>query len=164
MKISEKDGVLEITEFDAREAYTIACRIEKDGILFYKGIADKQTDEAAKKTLEFLISEEKKHLKFFEGCLDEIGKEKEDVNEDDDLLSSLDYGIFQPYQSMADLDQILKDIKKALKLGIIIEDKTIKFYALCTQNVTCEQTKTTLRDIIGEEEKHKALLSEIMGK
>ncbi|MCM8831184.1 MAG: ferritin family protein [Candidatus Omnitrophica bacterium] len=162
MKIEEKNGKFIIKDFSEIEAYTIACKIESDGISFYTKLLEKATIENVKKTLNFLLTEEKKHLKFFEEAKFLIRKNIEDLFEDDDLLTSIDFGVFQPYQSISELHKVLDNPNKAIKLGIIIEDKSIKFYELCKEKISTAKTKNEISNIIQEEYKHKKLLEDLL--
>ena len=128
MKIEEKGADLVITDFSELETYKIAIKIEKDGISFYENLIKDEKHINAKQELEFLLQDEKKHLKTFEKHLYELREKENDNFETDDLLDYMDYGIFHPYQDIKDLSEILNDEKKALRLGIALEDKSIKFY------------------------------------
>jgi len=164
MHIEEKDGSLVIVDFNELGAYKIACKIEKDGIDFYKKLSGKITQDKPKEILTFLLNEEKKHIKLFEELLFKMRQKKEDGFEEDDLLGTIDYGIFQPYQDSKELENILDNPKKALKLGLIIEDKSIKFYESCRDHVSVEETKKEISNIIQEERRHKQLLEDIQNK
>lgn len=163
MKIEEKSGKLIISEFDPRETYKIALKIEKDGISFYQKLLDKVDEPKAKEALKFLLNQEDKHLKFFQDCMYKIKEAEEDNFEEDNLLSSLDFGVFWPYQKIEDLDSILTNSKKAFKLGVAIEDKAIQFYQACKDKIKIEKTKKELDNIIEEEKKHKALFESLLG-
>lgn len=161
MKIEQKGNSFIITDFDEMEAYKVACKIEKEGLTFYKKLAEKVEDTKTKETLKVLIGRESEHLKFFQNCLFELRKTQEDVNEDNDLLDSLDFGVFQPYESIDSLDKVLTDFHKALKLGIIVEEKSIKFYENCQREVSSQSAKEGIGNIIEEEYKHKALIESL---
>ena len=162
MKIQEKAGKFIISSFNALDAYKIASRVEKDGITFYQKLMNKVDDPKSKETLKFLLKEEEKHLKFFKDCLYEIKETSEDKFEEDDLLGSMDFGIFWPYQSIEDLESKLSNNRKAFSLGIAIEDKSINFYQACRDNITAEDIKLELDNIIEEEKKHKVLLESLL--
>jgi rubrerythrin len=162
MKIQEKNGRLTISDFDEFDAARIACKIEKDGMWFYEKLKNSMTDADIRKSVDFLISEEKKHLGFFEDTLEALRRQKEDVHEDDDLLSGMDFGVFEPYQSIAELENIVSTPAKALRLGIAIEDKSIQFYEACRGLVSGADTKAALAGIIVEEKRHKALLQKML--
>ena len=76
----------------------------------------------------------------------------------------MDFGIFKPYKDVEELENIVTDIDRALKLGIIVEDKSIQFYKLCFNNISSEKAKKELEFIIKEEKKHKSLLQSILNK
>lgn len=162
MRIEEKAGKLIISDFDEFEAYRIASKIEQDGIDFYGSLLAAITEAKVKDGLNFLLGEERKHLAFFEKCLSALRRAKDDPSEDNDLLSSMDYGVFQPYQAMKGFKEALGHPQKALRLGIKIEDNSIKFYESCAENVSSPDTKKEISAIIGEERNHKRILEQML--
>jgi rubrerythrin len=56
----------------------------------------------------------------------------------------------------------LTNSKKAFKLGVAIEDKSIQFYQACKNSIIAEDTKRELDSIISEEKKHKALFESLL--
>lgn len=164
MKIEERNGKLTIVDFNELEAYKIACKVERDGISFYKKLKEKVDKPQVKEILDFLIGEEQKHLKFFEDCIYEVRRREEDYFEEDDLLSYMDFGVFQPYKNIEELENIISDIDAALRLGIAIENKSINFYTLCKTNISSPSAKEGLENIIKEELRHKELMESIIKK
>lgn len=164
MKIEEMKDEFVITDFNELEAYKIACKIEKDGIDFYEMISRSEKNEASRKELRFLIKEEEEHLKFFEGCLFDIREKIEDKFEEDDLLGYMDYEIFQPYQSIKGLADKIEDAKKTLHLGVLIEEKSIKFYKACRDKVLSLSAKRELSNIIEEEKRHKRRFEDMLSR
>ena len=162
MKIELKQGQFVITDFNEFEAYRIASKIEKDGMRFYSKLFDCTKDADTKKALEFLMVEEKKHLKFFEDCLGKLREEKEDTSEENDLLASMNFGIFEPYQSMVEACKIVEDRKKALNLGILVEERSINFYETCKNYIKSPETKNALDNIIADEKQHKKELEKVL--
>lgn len=151
MRIEEKEGNLVITDFNEIEAYKIACKIEADGISFYKKFLSEFSE------VDFLLKEEQKHLKLFNELLFNLKEKKEDSFEGDDFLSTIDYGIFMPVKK-------INSPREALQLGIIIEDRSIKFYEFCKDKVSSNTAKKEISNIISEEHKHKELLEEMLKK
>lgn len=162
MKVKERKGKLTIIDFNELEAYKIASKIEQDGIEFYGSLIGSLKDKDVKEKLEILLGEEKRHFAFFQGCLSQVGQKIEDNFEEDDLFRYLDYGIFKPYQNIDQIKEIINDVDKALNLGIIIEDRTIKFYQVCNKQVSSDKTKRELKAIIEEEKRHKSLLESML--
>jgi len=162
MRIEDKSGDLVITDFDEREALAIASKIERDGIHFYEKLAESVTSERLRDTLNVLAIQERDHLEFFEGELLKLREQEHDRFEEDDLLTSIDYGIFQPYQGIGELEKALDAPRKALRMGIIIEEKSIRFYESCRGRVSSRGTKEGLVRIIEEEREHKRLLEDML--
>lgn len=94
--------------------------------------------------------------------LESTKKESDDPYEDDDLLDMLDYNIFQPYQSMEKLNEILDNPGKALKMAERIESRAISFYESCRDVISNQKTKDALTRIIEEEARHKKHFGDIM--
>jgi rubrerythrin len=155
MKIESKGDKFVITDFNDIEAYKLACKIEKDGIYFYKKLKENSDDKGIKEMFDFLIAEENNHLKFFEDCLYELRESEEDRDEDNDLLESFNYGIFNFTKDIKELEEIVNMPKKALKLGELAERRSIKFYRACQDQVSERRVKDELENIIGEEIKHQ---------
>jgi rubrerythrin len=161
MRIEEKSGNLVIVDFNEMEAYKIASKIESDGIDFYGSLSGNTDNPKVKQTLQLLLNEENKHLKFFQEQLFAIRGKTIDGFEEDDLLQVIDYKIFMPIDSKK-MKEILKDSKKALQFAIAIEDKSIKFYESCNQQVAAAQAKSEIANIVEEEKKHKKLLQGLL--
>jgi len=161
MRIEEKNGNLVITDFNELEAFKIASKIEKDGIHFYEKLAGRVAGTRVRDTLKMLANQERDHLEFFEGELLTLRERQHDPFEEDDLLTGIDYGIFQPYQSIEELDRALDTPGKALRMGIIIEEKSIRFYESCKGQVSSRGTKEEMVRIIEEEREHERLLKDM---
>lgn len=162
MKIEEKNGALVITDFNEFDAYRIAVAIEKDGMELYEKLLALDLKPAVRETLKFLKSQEGHHISIFEELLQQLRDAGEDTSEDNDLLTSMNFGIFEPYQSMEGLQDALTDIDKAVRLGLLFEKKSIAFYQACKEKVSSTQAAGELTAIIKEEQRHKALLEGIL--
>lgn len=159
MKIVEKKGKFVIVDFDIVEAYEIACKIERDGIGFYKKMAKEAQRPEVKETIEFLIKEEQAHLKIFESRLYEL-RENPDSEKDydsDDLLSSMDFGVFKNEARQSISVKKAASIKTALETAVEAEEKSIRFYRLCLKYVTSDKVKQEITKIIEEEKQHKQI-------
>ncbi|MBN1794360.1 MAG: ferritin family protein [Candidatus Omnitrophica bacterium] len=162
MKIEERGDQFIIVDFNEREAYTIACRIEEEGIRFYGKLLEAVADPQAKGVIEHLIREERRHLAFFTECLSVLEEGGDEGFEEDTLLKNIDFGIFQPYEAMGDLGQIVDNLKKALRLGIAVENKSIQLYETCQGRISDPATREELKRIACEEAKHAAALEKIL--
>lgn len=164
MKIKNENNKLIVTDFDEIEAYIIACKIEEDGIYFYKKLRDVEKSPEALKTIDFLIKEEQKHLKTFNSRLYELRENSDNDYDENDLLTSMDYGIFKPCKDVEDLEKAINNEKRVLSFGIIIENKSIEYYTVLSKNISEEKAKSEIANIIKEENRHKELLEELLKK
>lgn len=163
MHIEEKGGAFIIVDFDDFEAYKIACKIEKDGIVFYKKLLAQQGDKgAAAGSLRFLLKEEQGHLSLFENLLSALRQKKEDPSEDEDLLGSFDYGVFRLYRNSKELDAVASNLLKAIQIGVAIEDNSIAFYNACKSQLKAKDAQEAVDLVIEEEKRHKQALEEIL--
>jgi rubrerythrin len=119
-------------------------------------------DESVKSKFQFLLEQEYKHLEFFEERIQKLEGAKGEGFEEDDLLTCFDYGIFQPYKEIRDLDNYLDNVKKALRLGLIVEENSVKFYKKCCEKVSSDRAKTELLIIAEEETEHRKLIEKII--
>lgn len=164
MKIENKNGVLVVTDFDEVEAYIIACKIEEDGISFYKKLQEREKSPKISEIIYFLIREEQRHLKLFNSRLYAL-RENSDIDYDEnDLLTSIDYGIFQPYKDKEDLEKVINNENRAFSLGIIIENKSIEYYTILSKNLSQNKAKSEIANIIEEEKHHKEILEGLLKK
>ncbi len=162
MKIEERDNALVIVDFDELEAYKIARKIENEGINFYKKLVANAKEHAVRQKFQFLLNEEYKHLEFFEERIQRLQGKKGEGFEEDDLLTCFDYGIFQPYKSIRELGDHVDNIKKALRLGLIVEENSVKFYKKCCDEVSSSKAKTELLIIAEEETQHQKLIAKMI--
>jgi rubrerythrin len=158
MRIEERAGSLVVVDFDDLEACKIAVRIEKDGMAFYEALAAGMSDAEVRGQILSLAGQERDHPVFFEGELARLRETKEDLFEEDDLASSLEYGIFAPYRDLADA---LETPRKALRLGQLVEARSVQFYEACRGRVSSDETKRQLDRIIAEERLHARKLKEM---
>jgi rubrerythrin len=164
MQIKEWGGRFVVSDFNEVEAYKISRKIESDGIAFYQSLLEKAGDRKTKETLEFLLQEEKRHLKFFENQLFLMREEGEESYEDDEMLGSMDYGIF-PKTSSEDTEKMAgTDAIRTFGLGIVMEKRSIQFYEACSERVSDKKTVSELEKIIQEETKHKQILEDAVRK
>ncbi|MDD4182821.1 MAG: ferritin family protein [Candidatus Omnitrophica bacterium] len=164
MKIKNENNKLVVTDFDEIEAYIIACKVEEDGMHFYKKLRDAEKSPEILKAIDFLIKEEQKHWKTFNSRLYELRENSDNDYDENDLLTSVDYGIFKPYEDTEGLEKAINNEKRALSLGLIIENKSIEYYTVLSENISEEKAKSEIAKIIKEEKHHKELLEGLLKK
>lgn len=149
MRVKGIDGEIQIYDFNAQEAFRIAHKLEEEGISFYKKLLDTVKDSKVKEVLIYLLTEEKDHLQLFEKMLESEAPEALD-NGGEDILDILDAGVF----ALPKDEVLATDLDKAIKLGIIIEKRSLAFYLEILKYTDSEEGKNALRKIIKEEKKH----------
>ncbi|MCK5706419.1 MAG: ferritin family protein [Candidatus Aureabacteria bacterium] len=157
MQVEEKNGEILITDFNELEAYKISRKVENDGLEFYKEMLKSSDNPKTSEILQILVDEEKKHLKYFENSIFKLRENVEEQFEDDDLMDFADTGIF-PSNDQQELSKLMNDPKKVLEVGMVMEMRSINLYKSFQENVSDENTKSELQNIIDEELKHKELI------
>ena len=164
MKIDYSKGQMEITDFDSLEAYKIARKMERDGIDFYQKLQSQNFSPQVSQAVNFLLQEEKKHLKLFENKISEINQDTADGFEEESVVDFTDSKVFAPFDSLKNLDRYLTDKSKALKLGIAIEKNSVSFYQACLNNIKNNAVKKDLELLTKEENSHLAILENLLSK
>jgi len=162
VKIEKVGEKFVITDFDAASAYRIACNVEREGVAFYKKLAGVQTKPEIKDVLDFLLSEEEKHLKFFEKQYVDAVNTVDDYNEDEDIINSMDFEVFKPYSEIKGFNDYLTELNKVFNLGVIVEENSINFYTACLDKIEDIVAKVEIKKIIKEERKHKEMIEQLM--
>lgn len=164
MKVKLNDsGEVEIYDFNPVEALEVAVKIEEEGINFYTSLTKAVEDDETKNGLQYLLNEEKEHLKFFETQLERARGVAEDGFEEDNIFSYLEPGVFQQFREIkTNSKSVLADPSKAIKLGILVEEDTVKFYRAILKNTGSDEGREAWEKIIDEEVKHKDKLTKIL--
>ncbi|MFC1517904.1 ferritin family protein [Candidatus Margulisiibacteriota bacterium] len=153
--------------FTAKELIGFAVEIEKSGIAFYSEAAKKSKDTKAQELYKFLIDEEAKHQKIFQGLL--AGLEKQ-------VMSAEAMTVTEEYKSFmkALVDSAIFK-KDALAKGVLKNDMAILDYALGREKdsvifysdmrkLVPEKDLKQLDQIIIEERSHIVKLLDIKSK
>lgn len=148
-----KDGSIAIFDFSPVQAYKIAVRLEEDGIRFYTELKKDLKEDTVRREVDFLIEEEKRHLKTFQVAL---AREKEAVGDDfeeDDIVAYLDSSIFDPSRKKEDAGKV-QHRHTAWEEAMDMERRSIAFYeGLISSSVSPEAERSFCR-ILQEEEEH----------
>lgn len=157
MRIKQVNDQLQISDFSPVQACKIARRLETDGIEFYTAAAGLISDESVRRQFEFLKSEELKHREIFNALLADL--DRGDGFEEDDITVFLNSGVFFSLEQAGDLSRVITGPQQALKLGLLAEENSIRFYRACRDHTTDDQTRRQLEIIISEEIKHRDMLT-----
>ena len=162
MKINiDKAGKITIGDFSAVQAYKIAVKMERDGIVYYRGLLEAVKDQEVKKELDFLIKEEEAHLNSFEALLSKAKGEAGDPFEEDDVVDYIKSRVFDASLKEAKLSQ-LEHRHTALEEAMNMERRSIVFYEACLSGSKDEKAKPAFRAIIEEEKKHLSKFAQLL--
>jgi rubrerythrin len=151
--------------FNASEILKAAIRIEENGEVFYRKMADKLETQQIKDTFIYLADEDGKHKKIFE---DMLSKEVDDYEPFESytgeyiayLRAYADEHIFSKEKTGLLMVKKIKTATEAIKFAIGIELDSIHYYGEA-KNFVPEHQKKTIEKIIEEERSHYLKLLEV---
>ncbi len=149
--------------FEAKEIFKFAIRIEENGEKFYRFASDLANDEETKKIFDYLRDEEIKHKKTFTKLLSEITKDVSFENYSDEYFDYLKYYVDNVIFTEEELEKQqseVKDVLSAIKFAMQKELDSVLYYHEVEKFVSDNQ-KNLIEEIIAEERKHYAKLSEM---
>ncbi len=157
----DKDGIISISGFSPVQAYKIAVKMERDGIVFYRGLLESVKDQEAKGELDFLIKEEEGHLNSFQGLLSKEREQVGDAFEEDDVVDYIKSRVFDASLKKVKLSQ-MEHRHTALEEAMNMERRSIVFYEACLSESKDEKAKPAFRAIIEEEKKHLGKFAQLL--
>ena len=151
--------------FNAEEILEIAVQIEKNGAAFYRRAAEIIEDPAAKKMLEELAAMEDGHEIIFENMRGDPDLLSQLLGDPDGpvtaYLRALAGGhIFNKNENPAAVLKKGVSMEEILKKAIQLEMTSIAFYHGIREKMPRELGRRKVGDIIHEEMKHVAMLTE----
>lgn len=160
MKVDYKGDEIIIYDFKPAEAYKVARKLELEGINFYNLFLSHCKDAETKKIIEFLLSEEKRHLEIFRKKVDEL----EGPFEERSIVDEVDTTVFGSFGEPVNLNDIVKNKDKAVRLGMLFEKRSVSFFEACLEKTNDAATQEAFEDVIKEEQKHVEILKGILSK
>ena len=143
---------------NVKDAVRTAIQMEQEGYSFYLKAAAQTSSEMGRTIFKSLAADELLHLEVFQKLFDEkVGKE-----EWNNLITS--------GKKYADIQVFPKDLKKieganpdtneidAIRIAMDSEKKAIEYYTKINQNVTSDEFKEIINEIIEQEKNHYSLL------
>ena len=153
--------------FSSKEILEMAVRIEENGLGFYKGASASAESEDVKTLFDYLVIEEVKHVELFEAMKEAITEGiPTDYNDpyladESNYLNALaDSSIFMKSEEGAKKAKEIKNDDDAVDFAIQIEKDSILFY-LELINMVRDEDRPIVKDILSEERKHIAKLTEL---
>lgn len=155
--------------FSSKEILEMAVRIEENGLGFYKAASASTDNVRIKELFDYFIIEEVKHVELFEALKEAITEnEPSDYNdpyleEESKYLNALaDSSIFMKGEEGVNKAKAIKSDDEALDFAIQMEKDSILFY-LELINMVRDHDRPTVKNILSEERKHIAKLTELRG-
>ena len=143
---------------NVKDAIRTAIQMEQEGYSFYLKAAAQTSSEMGRTVFKSLAADELLHLEVFQKLFDEkVGKE-----EWNNLITS--------GKKYADIQVFPKDLKRieganpdtneidAIRIAMDSEKKAIEYYTKINQNVTSNEFKEIINEIIEQEKNHYSLL------
>jgi rubrerythrin len=149
--------------FEAKEIFKFAIRIEENGEKFYRFASTLADDEETKKIFNYLADEEVKHKKTFTQLLSEVTKDVSFENYSDEYFDYLKYYVDNVIFTEEQLEKQQREVKNvlsAVKFAMQKELDSVLYYHEVEKFVLPDQ-KSIIEEIIAEERKHYAKLSEM---
>jgi rubrerythrin len=163
MKILLDGDEIKLYDFNLLQAYKIAKHLEEQGIEFYETMLHAVRDDGLKEGLQFLLSQERDHLRLFDNKIAELSKTSEDGFEGDDIADYMDSNVFTLFSENEEVKNIVKDREKVIGLGKIIEKRSISFYEKCVENTNDQTVKTAFEGLVEIEKQHLRKLEALAG-
>lgn len=155
--------------FNADEIFEMAVQIERNGARFYRRAADGTADLRVRQLLVNLAGMEDEHERVFTAMrADFSDKEKEPTNFDPNnemglyLKAMADLNVFDVGEDPSSRLTGKETLEDILRTAIRLEKDSITFYTGMKEMVPPSLGKARIEDIIKEEIKHVAALSNEM--
>ncbi len=150
--------------FIVEEIVEIGIQIEINGKDFYDGVVKKSKDKKAKELFKYLAEQEGKHIEVFRNILGTVKQyhpKEAYPQEYFAYMNSIASGhIFTQKDKGKETAKSVKNEIEAVNMGIRFEKESIIFYEEM-KKIMPEENVKVLEDLIGEEQKHLADLTNI---
>jgi len=153
-------------EIKNEELLNICVKIEEEGQVFYKELANYVSDPMVRDYLLIISKEEAKHENRFKKILEEKGSRKygwEDKPELHELIdNNFKHGLFPKLNEIVEKFPGGVGIEIALEFAKECEELSIKFYATLRKNCDDLEAKILLIDLECEEKAHRAYIKQLI--
>ena len=150
--------------FTGSQVVELAIQIERNGAAFYEAAKKVVSGDEAKKTMDYLISEERRHLATFQGLLNKIElvrpAEQYEGEWDAYLKTAAAEHVFTDDARAREIISSIKTQNEALDYAIGFEKDSILLF-LELSNLVGAKNKETVEKLVNEEKEHLRRLSEL---
>lgn len=139
----------------------LAVNLEKEGAEFYEKLSRLAKNKTTKEIFKSFASDELLHAETFTELKESEPSGKDDPidNELKELIKEISHEEVLPLIHEGDVENFHP--LTAIKLGIKTEKSTVKFYKHILKRMKTEKGKKTLEELIKEEKRHAADLTEM---
>ena len=143
---------------DVSRAIKTAIKMETDGMKFYKDAADKTSHPFGKKMFLSLSSDEERHLKVLKEVLFDLKFSNFEKYFDSSPAKKIKTVFDELKDELKEKIAASSDEKEVLKMGMKMEDESVKFYRSSLQKTADPGAKALLEKLIKEEREHYTIL------
>lgn len=158
MKVDYSGDQIRFYDFNAEESYRIARKLEEESIALYASIVDKLSDHKIRDAVDLLLKEERCHKHAIDEQLSRLGADDHDVEHVTDIIDS---GVVTPLEQ-ADIEKVLCNSVEAVRLGISLENRAIRFYNAILENTADPEGRAAIENIIAQENDHRSRLEALI--
>jgi len=144
--------IIHVKNVDIGEAYRLAVTVEEEGYKFYDDIIRNTENVRVRNELTYLRDEEQKHKAFFLGFLKKEGASGGAAS-GKELRDWIEKELLAPVREFYKTGKPSNNTE-ALKVGAILEKKTVLFFEALKKAVTDKAVLQDLDGILDEENKH----------
>ncbi|RXJ99468.1 hypothetical protein CRU98_05430 [Arcobacter sp. CECT 8986] len=137
--------------------YDYAMKVEKDGEAYYNYLASKAPNDGLKRVFNILADAEVQHYNVFKSMKEKDGQDFKSINISTDTKT-----IFETLNEQRDKVSFNAEQVKFYEEAIKREEDSYQFYLDKANEIEDEDERAAFIDIAKEEEKHKAILEEII--
>ncbi|MEA4859753.1 hypothetical protein SDC9_77636 [bioreactor metagenome] len=137
------------------DLFDVAIKLEQEGNQFYTKLAQKAPTEGFANIFKMLATDEKKHESYFRAL-----KERSALVSVSSTVLDEAKKVFKAFNP--DTFAMTDDQIPAYEQALAVEKKSIDFYKEQLPNVEFEAEKKALQQIIAEEQKHYAIVEEML--
>lgn len=144
--------------FSIEEIVEMAVKIEEDGAIFYKTLAEISRNKSAKEIFRYLQGEEKEHAATFQSIYKEMTQKnftKAFPNEEANIYLHLlvEMRLFKNQKEAEDTARKMRSEQEAIDIALNVEKDTLLFYYEIIDGVETE-VKEIVKKLIEQEKSH----------
>jgi rubrerythrin len=159
-RVLDMDGL----SLSLKEIFSVATRLEEDGIEFYEAAAEKANSKRLRDVLDNLIVQEVEHRMVFYQLADESGVHFSPEQKCQEISPSVtealtEAGVFPTPDEQDSAMRSLHSPMQVLRFAIQAEKRAVDFYKHAARKTQVQKIRSTFERILDEERQHARLLA-----